>query len=75
MRVVEHEKETTVLAYRVIKGAGIVAGVFSLVVCALLIANNRSDTWIMLGIVLLNYAAAIVCATIFNNCEFFVFVS
>jgi outer membrane protein assembly factor BamB len=42
MRVVEYEKETTSLAYQVIKGVGMVSGVFALVVCALLIANNLS---------------------------------
>ena len=42
MRVVEYEKETSSLAYQVIKGAGMVAGVFALVVSALLIANNLS---------------------------------
>ncbi len=42
MRVVEYKKSTATLSYRVIKGAGLVAGVFSLIVCGLLIANNLS---------------------------------
>ncbi len=42
MRVVEYEKSTTSLPYQLIKGAAMVSGVFALVVCALLIANNLS---------------------------------
>ena len=42
MRVVEYQKSTTALPYQIIKGVGVVAGVFSLVVCILLIANNLS---------------------------------
>ncbi len=42
MRVVEYEKETKSLAYQVTRGAGMVSGVFALVVCILLIANNLS---------------------------------
>ena len=42
MRVVEYQKSTATLPYQVIKGVGLVAGVFSLVVCILLIANNLS---------------------------------
>ncbi|MFK5924534.1 MAG: PQQ-binding-like beta-propeller repeat protein [Verrucomicrobiota bacterium] len=42
MRVVEYEKSTQSLPYQLIKGAAMVSGVFALVVCALLIANNLS---------------------------------
>ncbi len=42
MRVVDYQKSTTTLPYQMIKGIGMVAGVFSLVVCILLIANNLS---------------------------------
>ena len=42
MRVVEYPKSTTSLNYQVIRGLGIVAGIFSLIVCALMIANNLS---------------------------------
>jgi len=42
MRIVEYQKDTTSLNYRVLQGLGIVAGIFSLIVCALMIANNLS---------------------------------
>ncbi len=42
MRIIDYKKSTASLSYRVIKGAGMVAGVFSLIVCGLLIANNLS---------------------------------
>lgn len=40
MRVVEYQTETRSLPYQVIKGAAWVSGIFSLVVCILIIANN-----------------------------------
>ena len=47
MRIVEYEKDTTSVAYQVLKGLGIVAGIFSFVVCVLMAANqlnlNRAD--------------------------------
>lgn len=42
MRVVDYHKDTNELPYQLIKGVGMVAGVFSLVICILLIANNLS---------------------------------
>lgn len=42
MRVVEYEKSTQSLPYQLIKGAAMVSGIFALVVCSLLIANNLS---------------------------------
>jgi outer membrane protein assembly factor BamB len=42
MRIVEYQKDTTSIPYRVIKGIGIIAGIFSLVVCLLMIANHLS---------------------------------
>lgn len=42
MRIVEYQKDTTSLNYRVLQGMGVVAGIFSLIVCALMIANNLS---------------------------------
>jgi outer membrane protein assembly factor BamB len=42
MRIVEYQKETTSIRYRVIKTLGIIAGIFSLVVCLLMIANHLS---------------------------------
>ena len=42
MRIVEYQKDTTQPIYQLIKGVGMVAGVFSLIVCALMIANNLS---------------------------------
>lgn len=42
MRIVEYEKDTTSLTYRVLKGLGIVAGLFSAIVCVLMIANHLS---------------------------------
>ena len=42
MRIVEYQKQTTALPYQLIKSIGWVAGIFSLVVCALIIANNLS---------------------------------
>ncbi|MCB1088408.1 MAG: PQQ-binding-like beta-propeller repeat protein, partial [Verrucomicrobiae bacterium] len=43
MRVVDYQKDTsTNLPYQLIRGVGMVAGVFSLVVCILIIANNLS---------------------------------
>lgn len=42
MRVVEYEKNTQSLPYQLIKGVAMVSGVFALLVCALLIANNLS---------------------------------
>lgn len=40
MRIVEYSKPTTTTAYRALWALGIVAGLFSLVVCAFMIANN-----------------------------------
>ncbi|MCB1229837.1 MAG: PQQ-like beta-propeller repeat protein [Verrucomicrobiae bacterium] len=42
MRVVEYQKDTATLPYQLLKNVGKVAGVFSLIVCVLLIANNLS---------------------------------
>ena len=42
MRVVDYQKDTNELPYQLIKGVGMVAGIFSLIVCILLIANNLS---------------------------------
>ncbi len=42
MRVVEYAPNTESFTYRVIQGIGVIAAFFSLVVCALLIANNLS---------------------------------
>lgn len=42
MRVVEYRKNTESLSFQVVRGLGWVAGVFSLVVCILMIANNLS---------------------------------
>ena len=42
MRIVEYQKDTTSLNYRVLQGLGVVAAVFSLIVAALMIANNLS---------------------------------
>ena len=42
MRIVEYQKDTTALAYQVVRGAAWVSGTFSLVVCILIIANNLS---------------------------------
>ncbi len=40
MRVVQHLKSTESVAYRALWALGVVAGLFSLVVCAFMIANN-----------------------------------
>lgn len=40
MRVVEYQQNTQSLAYRALWALGVIAGVFSLVVCAFMIANN-----------------------------------
>ena len=42
MRVVEYASNTESFTYRVIRGIGVIAAFFSIVVCALLIANNLS---------------------------------
>ena len=42
MRVVEYEKNTKSVTYRVIQGLGIIGAFFSLVICVLIIANNLS---------------------------------
>ena len=42
MRVVEQEKNTTSIAYRGLQALAIIGGVFSFVVCILLITNNLS---------------------------------
>jgi len=42
MRVVEQEKNTTSLAYRGLQALAVIGGVFSFVICILLIANNLS---------------------------------
>lgn len=42
MRVVEYQKSTESLTFQVVRGLGWVAGIFSLVVCILMIANNLS---------------------------------
>ena len=42
MRVVEYTKKTESVSYRTLQAVGIVAGIFSLVVCLLMIANNLS---------------------------------
>ena len=40
MRIVEYQKSTQSIAYRTLWALGVVAGLFSLVVCAFMIANN-----------------------------------
>ncbi len=40
MRIVEHEKETTSLAFQLLTGLAWISGIFSLVVCCLIIAYN-----------------------------------
>ncbi len=42
MRIVEYEKDTTSVPYQVLKGVGIVAATFSLIVCVLMVANYLS---------------------------------
>lgn len=40
MRIVEYQKTTQSVAYRALWALGVIAGIFSLVVCAFMIANN-----------------------------------
>jgi len=40
MRVVEHEKNTGGSKYQIVRGIGITAGIFALVLCVLIIVNN-----------------------------------
>lgn len=42
MRIVEHTKNTQSVAYQTLKAIGIIAGIFSLVVSLLMVANNLS---------------------------------
>ena len=42
MRVVEYKKDTTSPTCQILKGAGIVSAIFSIIVCALMIANGLS---------------------------------
>ncbi len=40
MRIVEYQKNTAALPFQVLKGLGVASGIFSLVVCVLMIANT-----------------------------------
>lgn len=42
MRIVEHQKDTTSLPFQLLTGMAWVSGIFSLLVCGLMIANNLS---------------------------------
>ena len=42
MRIVEYQKDTTSLNYRVLQGLGVISAFFSLIIAALMIANNLS---------------------------------